>query len=102
MGNQVHALYNANAFIKYSPGSEEVVCASPSLLASFPSLPSADMLDVVAHEAPLLLRKQMADLFPSQKLSEGPLTVVTLAVSYRGFSSQAGATHRGWRNELKM
>lgn len=77
--NQVHALYNANDFIKYSPGSEEVVCASPSLLASFPSLPSADMLDVVAHEAPLLLRKQMADLFPSQKLSEGPLTVVTLA-----------------------
>jgi len=77
--NQVHALYNANDYIKYSPGSEEVVCASPSLLATFPALPSADMLDVVAHEAPLLLRKQMADLFPSQKIDEGSLTVVTLA-----------------------
>ena len=75
----MHALYNANDYIKYSPGSEEVVCASPSLLATFPALPSADMLDVVAHEAPLLLRKQMADLFPSQKIDEGSLTVVTLA-----------------------
>jgi len=76
---QVHALYNANDYIKYTPGSEEVVCAKPTLLAAFPALPSAEMLDVVASEAPLLLRKQMADLFPSQKITEGTLTVVTLS-----------------------
>jgi len=78
--SQVHALYNANDFIKYTPGSESVVCSSPSLLSIFPALPSSDMLELVPHEAPLLLRKQLADLFPGQKLGEGPATVLTLAI----------------------
>jgi len=77
---QVHALYNANDFIKYTPGSEPFVCSNPSILSAFPALPSSDMLDIVAHSAPLLLRKQMADLFPGQNIQEGPLTVLTLAL----------------------
>jgi len=78
--SQVHTLYNAHDFIKYTPGSEAVVCASPSVLSRFPTLPSSDMLELTPHDAPMLLRKQMADLFPGQKLDEGALTVVTLAI----------------------
>jgi len=78
--SQVHALYNANDFIKYTPGSEGVVCCSPSLLSRFPALPSSDMLELTPHEAPLLLRKQLIDLFPGQRLEEGALTVLTLAI----------------------
>lgn len=78
--NQVHALYNAHDYIKYTPGSEAEVCAEPAILPAFPALPSADMLEAVAHEAPLLLRKQMLELFPGQKLAEGNLSVVTLAI----------------------
>lgn len=76
----MHALYNANDYIKYTPGSESVVLSQPSLLASFPPLPSADMLELVPHEAPVLLRKGMQELFPGQKLAEGPLSVLTLAI----------------------
>jgi len=77
---QVHTLYNANDFIKYTPGSESFVCSTPSILTLFPSLPSSDMLDLVAHPAPALLRKQMAGLFPGQNILEGPLTVITLSI----------------------
>jgi len=77
---QVHALYSANDFIKYTPGSEEVVCSSPSLLPSFPALPSSDMLELVPHDAPLLLRKQLAALFPGQRMVDGPVTVLTIAI----------------------
>lgn len=78
--SQVHALYNANDFIKYTPGSEQIVCSSPSILSKFPPLPSSDMLEVTPHEAPVLLRKQMMDLFPDKTLRDGALTVVTLAI----------------------
>jgi len=78
--NQVHALYNANDFIKYTPGSESVVCSSPSLLTKFPPLPSSHLMELIPHEAPLLLRKQLADLFPGQKFGEGAITVLTLAI----------------------
>jgi len=80
--NQVAVLYNAHDFIAYTPGSEGWVCASPQLIKSFPSVPSLEEMEVVAHEAPLLLRNQLKELFPSGlgPVTEAALTVVTLAV----------------------
>lgn len=75
--NQVHALYNANDYIKYTPGSEPFVCAD--ILPQFPELVGMEDIDVKVHSTPLLLRSQMAGLFPGQNILNGPFTVITMA-----------------------
>jgi len=77
---QIHTLLNANDFIKYTPGSEVEVLSTPEVLSSFPSLPSSDKLELVAHTPPLLLRRQLADLFPGLNLVDGPLTILTISL----------------------
>jgi hypothetical protein len=74
---QAYTLYNANDFIKYTPGSDTDVCAD--ILESFPPLPGMEGVELEMHEAPILLRKQMKDLFPAQNLESGPFTIITLA-----------------------
>lgn len=74
---QAYTLYNANDFIKYTPGSDSEVCSD--ILESFPPLPGMIGADLEVHEAPILLRKQMKDLFPGQNLEAGPFTIITLA-----------------------
>lgn len=74
---QVSTLYNAHDFIKYTPGSDVNVCSD--ILDSFPPLPGMMGVELEMHEAPILLRKQMKDLFPAQNLESGPFTIITLA-----------------------
>jgi len=77
--SQVHALYNANDYIRYTPGSSETVLSDPLMVREFPILPSSDVMDLEVHTAPTLLRKEMAALFPEQDLSSGPLSIITLS-----------------------
>jgi len=80
--SQVHALYNANDFIRYTKGSEELVFSEPCLLDEYPPMPSHENMDVEVHTAPTLLRKQLKDLFPEQDLSAsaGPLSIITMSI----------------------
>jgi len=78
--SQVHALYNANDFIRYTDGSGEAVFASPRLLGAFPALPSSEMMDLEVHTAPTLLRKELGELFPEQDLTAGPLSIITMSI----------------------
>jgi hypothetical protein len=74
---QVHALYNAHDYIKYTPGSESQVCVD--LLDEFPRLFELEMddVEVFAHETPMLLRKEMKSLFPGRDIESGPFTTIT-------------------------
>jgi len=74
---QVHAIYNAHDFIKYTPGSESAVCVD--LLDEFPRLIELEMEDVevIAHETPILLRKDMKSLFPGRDVENGTFTTIT-------------------------
>jgi len=72
---QVHALYNANDYIKYTPGSESNVCAD--LLDEFPKILGMEQIQFGVHETPMLLRKEMSDLFPQQNFDNGPFTTIT-------------------------
>eukprot|EP00092_Neocalanus_flemingeri_P025580 GFUD01027732.1.p1 GENE.GFUD01027732.1~~GFUD01027732.1.p1 ORF type:complete len:309 (-),score=86.41 GFUD01027732.1:567-1493(-) len=78
--SQVHALYNANDFIRYTAGSDRDVFASPRMLRDFPSLPSNEMMDLKVHTAPTLLRKELGDLFPEEDLTAGPLSIITMSI----------------------
>ena len=78
--NQVHALYNANDFIRYTPGSGEIVFADPLVIGTFPSLPSSEMMDLAVHSVPSLLRKDLGLLFPEQDLASSPLSIITLSI----------------------
>jgi len=77
---QVHALYNANDYIKYTQHSDKVVFATPGLEIDFPSLPSQEMMDLEVHTAPVLLRKELGELFPEHDLSAGPLSIITMSI----------------------
>jgi len=77
--SQVHTLYNANDYIKYTTGSEKDIFSQPKLLRNFPDLPSVEMMDLVAHEAPALVRRELSLLFPEEDLTSGTLSVITLS-----------------------
>ena len=96
--NQVSALYTANDFIKHTPGSESDVCAD--ILARFPELSAMDRLDVRVHTAPLLLKTQMADMFPGQELAAAGLTVITVAWKTRNDMSEWSDDVEEERDEL--
>jgi len=76
---QVHTLYNANDYIKYTMGSEKDIFSEPKMLRDFPDLPSVEMMDLEAHDAPALVRRELSLLFPEEDLSSGTLSVVTLS-----------------------
>merc|ERR1719154_544097 len=57
---QVHALYNANDFIRYTQGPHSQVFSDPSIIEQFPELPSAGSMDLSVHPAPTLLRRELA------------------------------------------
>jgi len=78
--SQVHALYNAHDFIKYTEGSFRDIFATPRVLLEFPELPSTELMDLEVHIAPTLLRKELGALFPEQNLVEGPLTIMTMSI----------------------
>ncbi|XP_076470638.1 cobalamin trafficking protein CblD-like isoform X2 [Babylonia areolata] len=40
---------------------------------------ASDMMECAAHDCPVLLRKDFADLFPDRNTMEGPFTVITLS-----------------------
>jgi len=84
--NQVHALYNAHDFIKYTPGSESVVCSD--ILPKFPQLSGIENIDIAVHSAPSLLKKQMSELFPGQNIETAPFTVITMARKTRNDMSE--------------
>jgi len=96
--NQVHALYNAQDFIKYTPGSEAVVCSD--ILTSFPELTGMKDVDVVVHEAPLLLKTQMVEVFPDKNITNGPCTVITMARRTRHDMSEWSEEVEEEREEL--
>jgi len=80
---QVGALHQAHDFIKYTPGAESVVLGQEQLVERFPALLSPqeeDTMELAVHEAPLLLRKAVRDLFPSQDFGEGPLSLLTVSI----------------------
>ena len=77
--SQVHTLYNANDYIKYTSGSEKDIFSQPKLLGNFPDLPSVEMMDLLAQEAPALVRRELSLLFPEEDLSSGTLSVITLS-----------------------
>jgi len=74
---QVHALYNAHDYIKYTPGSESVECTD--LLDEFPKLIDLEMenVQIYAHDTPMLLRKDMKSLFPGRDIESGVFTTIT-------------------------
>jgi len=76
---QVHALYNANDYIRYTDGSHQDVFSNPEIIQEFPPLPQADDMDIEVNTAPTLLRKELAPMFNDQDLSQGPLSVITLS-----------------------
>jgi len=78
--SQCHALYNANDFIRYTDGSGELVFADPEIIDAYPPPPSQDMMDVVVHTAPSLLRKELVEMFPEQDLTTGSLSIMTLSI----------------------
>ena len=63
---QVHALYNANDFIRYTQGSEQHIFNNPEIIETFPELPSAGEMDIAIHSAPTLLRKDLDPMFSEQ------------------------------------
>ena len=75
----MHTLYNANDYIKYTTGSEKDIFSQPKLLGNFPDLPSVEMMDLVAHDAPALVRRELSLLFPEEDLTSGTLSVITLS-----------------------
>ena len=77
--SQVHTLYNANDFIKYTTGSEKDIFSDPKMLREFPDLPSIEMMDLEVHDAPALVRRELGYLFPEEDLSSGPLSVLTMS-----------------------
>ncbi|XP_023338224.1 methylmalonic aciduria and homocystinuria type D protein, mitochondrial [Eurytemora carolleeae] len=72
---QVHALYNASDYIKYTPGSESLVCAD--ILDEYPKIVGMESVQFGVHDTPLLLRKEMKALFPSQNIDNGNFTTIT-------------------------
>jgi len=92
--SQVHTLYNANDFIKYTTGSEKDIFSDPKLLRDFPELPSIEMMDLEAHEAPALVRRELGLLFPEEDLSSGTLSVLTLSFYTENDMSQ-------WSEEME-
>jgi len=72
---QIHALYNAHDYIKYTPGSEEQVCLD--MLDEFPKIIGVENVEFGVHETPVLLRKEMASMFPGQNLESGAFTCIT-------------------------
>ena len=76
---QVHALYNANDFIRYTDGSHQDVFNNPEIIEEFPRRPQADDVDLEVNTAPPLLRKELAPMFNNQDLTQGPLSVITLS-----------------------
>jgi len=76
---QVHALYNANDYIRYTHGSHSDVFSDPTLIQQFPELPSSGSMDLSIHTAPTLLRRDLTPMFPDQDLSSGPVSVITLS-----------------------
>ena len=74
--NQVATLYSAHDYIKYTPDSN--LCQD--ILQEFPELPGMRDLKCELHEAPVLLKKEIAPLFPDlPNLTNGSLSVITLA-----------------------
>jgi len=78
--SQCHALYNANDFIKYTDGSEQLVLAQPTIVEDFPPPPSHENMDVEVHTCPSLLKKQLGALFPEQDLNAGALSIITMSI----------------------
>jgi len=72
---QIQALYNAHDYIKYTPGSEGEVCTD--MLDKFPNIIGVDTVEFGVHDTPLLLRKEMAALFPAQNLDNAAFTSIT-------------------------
>jgi hypothetical protein len=72
---QVYALYNANDYIKYTPGSESIVCSD--ILESYPKIVGMEAVQFGVHDTPLLLRKEMKALFPAQNIEAGSFTTIT-------------------------
>jgi len=80
--SQVHALYNANDFIRYTPGSGPEVFVDPDAWegTEFPPLPSLDNMDLEAQTCPTLLRREFDLMFPERDLAQGPLSVITMTI----------------------
>jgi len=79
--SQVHALYNANDYIRYTQGSHVDVFSEPELIKTFPELPSSCSMDMQVHSAPTLLRKELGPMFPNKDLNSGPVSVITISFS---------------------
>jgi len=73
--SQVHALYSASDYIKYTPGSEGSVCVD--LLDEYPRIIEMQNIEISVHDTPMLLRKEMASLFPGQNIESGTFTTIT-------------------------
>merc|ERR1712058_138905 len=97
--SQCHALYNANDFIKYTDGSEQLVLAQPEILEQYPPPPSLENMDVEVHTAPSLLRKQLGDLFPEQDLTAGALSIITMSIYTEHDTTLSGL--KRWRRREK-
>lgn len=63
---QVHALYNANDYIRYTQGSEVDTLSEPAIVSRFPSVPKSEDMAMEAHNIPTVLRKDLGSMFPEQ------------------------------------
>jgi len=88
--NQVYTLYNANDYIKYTPGSDNVVYAD--ILSEYPRIMGAESLQFGIHDTPLLLRKEMQQMFPAQNSDN--LTTIT-------FSQKTENDMSKWSEEIE-
>jgi len=70
---QVHTLYSAHDYIKYTPGAEGEVCTD--MIDQFPKIIGVENAEFGVHDTPLLLKKEMAALFPTQNLNAAFTTI---------------------------
>lgn len=79
--HQAQTLYSAHDFIQYTSGSESYVCSNPVLLETFPSAFADMQCRFELHDAPRLLKKEVAHLFPgiAAFTGENNISVITVA-----------------------
>ena len=73
---QVHALYNANDFIRFTKGSsKDVFSDGKRWLWEFPELPELEEMDMEVHSVPQLLKKDLAAMFPHEPSTASVITL---------------------------
>lgn len=80
---QAQTLYSAHDFIHFTSGAESYVCSEPVLIDVYPStFANMEHVRFELHEAPLLLKKEIAPLFPGVAALANPgaaVSVITMA-----------------------